>query len=71
MTPAYLAHHYGISVVATDRRFFTVDGQEVEVDLYGEGRRDVEAVAVVGEVRNRIYGGISRPGTPPRRSGPL
>jgi len=56
VTPAYLAQHYGISVRAVDRRFFTVDGQEVEVDLYGEGWRDGEAVAVVGEVRSRIYG---------------
>jgi hypothetical protein len=28
----------------------------VEGDFYGEGRRDSESVAVVGEVRSRIYG---------------
>ncbi len=33
-----------------------VDGQELEVDFYGEGRRDGEVVAVVGEVRSRIHG---------------
>jgi len=56
VTPAYLAQYYGIRVTALDRRFFTVDGQEVEVDLYGEGRRDGEVVVVVGEVRSRIHG---------------
>ncbi|MDR7404968.1 MAG: hypothetical protein QN179_10280, partial [Armatimonadota bacterium] len=56
VTPAYLAQHYGITVASLDRRFFSVDGQEVEVDLYGEGRRDGEVVVVVGEVRSRIYG---------------
>ncbi len=56
VTPAYLAHHYGIHDLELDRRFFLVDGQEVEVDFYGEGRRDGERVAVVGEVRSRIHG---------------
>jgi predicted nuclease with TOPRIM domain len=56
LTPAYLAKHYGIDIPGLDRRFFTVDGEEVEVDFYGEGRRDGTAVAVVGEVRSRIYG---------------
>ena len=55
VTPAYLAQHYGIHVPSLDRRFFMVDGQEVEVDLYGEGTRDGEAISVVGEVRSRIY----------------
>lgn len=56
VAPAYLAQHYGIRVAQLDRRFFRVDGQEVEVDLYGEGQRDGERVVVVGEVRSRIYG---------------
>jgi tetratricopeptide (TPR) repeat protein len=54
--PAYLARHYGIQVESLERRFFTVDGEEVEVDLFGEGTRDGERVVVVGEVRSRIYG---------------
>lgn len=56
VTPPYLAHHYGIYVPQLERRFFVVDGQELEVDFYGEGRRDGETVAVVGEVRSRIHG---------------
>jgi len=56
VTPAYLAQHYGIRGLELDRRFFVVEGQELELDFYGEGRRDGEAVAVVGEVRSRIHG---------------
>lgn len=56
VTPAYLAQHYGIQDLELDRRFFVVEGQELEVDFYGEGRRDGEVVAVVGEVRSRIPG---------------
>ncbi len=57
VTPAYLAQHYGIHGLRLERRFFIVDGQELEVDFYGEGRRDGEGIAVVGEVRSRIYSG--------------
>jgi hypothetical protein len=56
LTPAYLAQRYGIVVGALKRRFFFLDGEEVEVDFYGEGTRDSEAVAIIGEVRSRIYG---------------
>lgn len=56
VTPAYLAKHYGIDAPDLERRFFKVDGEEVEVDFYGEGRRDGERVVVIGEVRSRIYG---------------
>jgi prefoldin subunit 5 len=56
VAPAYLAHHHGIQVPQLDRRFFSVDGEEVEVDLYGEGEQDGRAIVVVGEVRSRIYG---------------
>ncbi len=56
VTLAYLAQHYGIQGLKLDRRFFVVEGQELEVDFYGEGRQDGEVVAVVGEVRSRIHG---------------
>lgn len=56
LTPAYLAQHYGIRVTALERRFFPLDGEEVEIDFYGEGVRDGQAAAIVGEVRSRIYG---------------
>ncbi len=56
VAPAYLAQHHGIDVAGLDRRFLSVEGEEIEPDLYGEGRRDGEPVVVVGEVRSRIYG---------------
>ncbi|MDR7395068.1 MAG: hypothetical protein QN196_11040 [Armatimonadota bacterium] len=56
LAPAYLAERYGIRVAALERRFFTVDGEEVEVDFFGEGTRDGEPVVVLGEARSRIYG---------------
>lgn len=56
VTPAYLAHHYGIQVPQLDRHFVVIDEQELEVDFYGEGRRNGELVTIVGEVRSRIYG---------------
>ena len=56
LAPAYLAERYGIRVASLERRFFTVDGEEVEVDLFGEGTRGAEKVVVLGEVRSRIYG---------------
>jgi DNA repair exonuclease SbcCD ATPase subunit len=48
VTPAYLAQHYGMHVPQLDRHFIELDGQELELDLYGEGRRNGEAVIVVG-----------------------
>jgi hypothetical protein len=56
MTPAYLAHYYKIQVTTLERRYFYIDDEEIEVDLYGEGQQDGKAVMVVGEVRSRIYG---------------
>jgi hypothetical protein len=56
VAPPYLEKHYGIHVDQLDRRFFTAEGEDVEVDLYGEGQQGGRAVAVVGEVRSRIYG---------------
>jgi len=56
VTPAYLAQHFAIRVPVLDRHFVTLDGQEVRVDLFGEGTRDGEPVAIVGEVHSRIYG---------------
>ncbi len=57
VTPAYLAQHYGIQVPQLDRHFLFIDDQELEIDFYGEGRRDAEPITIIGEVRSRIYGG--------------
>ena len=55
LTPDRLARRYGIQVDALDRAFFQLDGEEVEIDLYGIGRRNGQPVAIVGEAKSRIY----------------
>ncbi|MBS7652265.1 hypothetical protein KEJ13_03935 [Candidatus Bathyarchaeota archaeon] len=45
----------GIDVMALERRYFVVDGEEVEVNLCGEGVWNGRKVLVVGEVKSRIY----------------
>lgn len=56
LAPAYLAERYGIRVSWLERQFFVLDGEEVEIDFYGEGTRDGERIVVISEARSRIYG---------------
>ena len=53
--PGWLQRHTGIYVEELRREFFTVNGEEIEVDLFGEGLKDKKKVFVVGEVKSRIY----------------
>ncbi|MEM2909457.1 MAG: hypothetical protein QXO01_00065 [Nitrososphaerota archaeon] len=55
VVPGWLYRHEGIEV-EVGRTFFVIDGEEVQVDLYGDGKKNGETVKVVGEVRSRIYG---------------
>ncbi|MCL0079013.1 hypothetical protein M1O54_00415 [Dehalococcoidia bacterium] len=53
--PAYFERAYGITgVERCIRRFIKVDRKEVEVNLYAEGKRNGEAVVLLGESKNRI-----------------
>ena len=36
--PGYLYRHLGIEMGEFERRFLTVDGEEVEINLYAEGK---------------------------------
>jgi DNA repair exonuclease SbcCD ATPase subunit len=54
--PGYLKYRYGIQIESLERRLFQVDGRVIDIDLYGEGRRNRQRVTVVGEVKSRIYG---------------
>ncbi len=45
----------GVEVEGFERRFFLIDGREVEINLYGEGCRDGEEIIILGEVKSRIY----------------
>ena len=46
----------GIRVERLERKYFILDGEEVEINLYGEGILEGERVIVLGEVKSRIYG---------------
>jgi tetratricopeptide (TPR) repeat protein len=53
--PRWLSRHEGIEVEELTRTFFEVDGEVVEINLYGVGVRGGEKVVVLGEARSRIY----------------
>ncbi|MEM1570269.1 MAG: hypothetical protein QXL27_06275 [Candidatus Bathyarchaeia archaeon] len=53
VVPGWLYRHERIEV-ELERRFVYVDGESIEVNLYGDGRRNGEAVIVVGECKSRI-----------------
>jgi hypothetical protein len=53
--PGYLERHLKVKLDVLERRFFEIGKDMIEVDLYGEGLRDGEPVAVVVEVKSRIY----------------
>jgi len=55
--PGYLERHYNIYVDELNRRFFRVDKTDVEVNLYGEGRKNGRKIIILGETKSRIYEG--------------
>jgi len=57
VVPGWLERHEKILVQDLTRRFFGVDGEEVEVNLYGDGVRAGQTLVVIGEVKARFYGG--------------
>ncbi|RKY62639.1 MAG: hypothetical protein DRP99_05435 [Candidatus Latescibacterota bacterium] len=54
VVPGYMSRHYGIDMGELRRRVFVVDGREVEVNLYGRGRKEGRELAVLGECKSRI-----------------
>ncbi|MEM3727171.1 MAG: hypothetical protein QXG49_02150 [Candidatus Bathyarchaeia archaeon] len=54
MLPSWLEKHEKIKVKELERRFIEVDGEEVEVDLYGEGMKGRYLITVIGEVKSKI-----------------
>ncbi len=45
----------GVAIEGLERRHFILDGEEIEVNLYGEGVYKGRRVLVLGEVKSRIY----------------
>ena len=61
MLPPYLERHQGVLLEGElgeelRRRFFQVEGREIEFNLYGEGWKDGQRVTVLGESKSRIFG---------------
>jgi len=53
--PAYLERTYNITEIKRCiRKFIKVNGREIEINLYAEGKRDGKPIVVVGESKNRI-----------------
>jgi len=58
LVPYWLREVHGVTLEGGLRReFLTLNGREVEVNLYSIGLRQGRAVEVVGEAKSRIYGG--------------
>ena len=52
--PSYIERTYGISAITFSRKFITIDGKGIEINLYAEGKRDGETIILLGEAKNRI-----------------
>ncbi|MBS7622449.1 hypothetical protein KEJ39_02080 [Candidatus Bathyarchaeota archaeon] len=57
MLPPWLERHERVKVEELERRFIKVEGESVEVDLYGEGMKARTPIVVVGEAKSRIHVG--------------
>jgi phage shock protein A len=56
MLPSWLEKHERIKIEELERRFIKVDGEEIEINLYGEGKKGRYPVVIIGEVKSRIHG---------------
>jgi|BEDMetMinimDraft_2_1075160.scaffolds.fasta_scaffold04389_3 Chromosome segregation ATPases len=53
--PSWIYQNLGIKVESIERRFFYIDNEEIEVNLYAEGMKGEEKVVIIIEVKSRIY----------------
>ncbi len=53
--PGYLERHLGIQVKEFSQKFFSVDGDEVKINLYPPGKKAGRRITVLGECKSRIY----------------
>jgi DNA repair exonuclease SbcCD ATPase subunit len=52
--PGWIERHLKIKVPEMERKFFNINRELVEVDLYAETKIKGESIAVIAEVKNRI-----------------
>ncbi|MBM4466491.1 MAG: hypothetical protein FJ014_13210 [Chloroflexi bacterium] len=60
MLPGYLECRFGLVLEGMlgeklNCQFFQIDGQEVRINLYGDGKRNGQWVVVLGEAKSRIF----------------
>ncbi|RZN60882.1 MAG: hypothetical protein DSO07_05050 [Thermoproteota archaeon] len=55
VVPGWLYRHEGIEV-ELERKIIYVDGEEIDLNLYGEGVKNGKKIVVIGEAKHRIYG---------------
>jgi len=54
MLPPWLERHERVRVDELERRFIQVDGESIEVNLYGDGVRGRTSITIIGEAKSRI-----------------
>ena len=55
VVPGWLYKHEKIEVEEFTRKFIIINGEEIEINLYGEGSKEGTKIIILGEVRSRIY----------------
>jgi prefoldin subunit 5 len=55
VVPGWLYRHEGIEV-ELGRKIIYVDGEEIDLNLYGEGVKNGKKIVVIGEAKHKIYG---------------
>jgi uncharacterized protein YdcH (DUF465 family) len=55
VVPGWLYRHEGIELENLTRKFIKVNGEELEINLYGEGSKGGVKITILGEARSRIY----------------
>ena len=55
--PGYLERHLGVYVIQEEleRKYFVINGKELEINLYGEARKDGKKITIIGESKSKIY----------------
>jgi len=53
--PGWLLRHEEINIESLERKFLEVNGELIEVNLYGEGEKNGLKITVIGEAKSRIY----------------
>ena len=43
-----------IEIISAGRRFFEIDGEEIQLNIFAEGKRDGEEIIVVGEAKTEL-----------------